>query len=92
VDSLLEFKVFFFLKEVQENFLSFLSSGSDGSTGHLLSRDGREPKQFGTVVGLVGFEHREMVPDTISPSTISPSPFPLLGWLQDPASGGRRLA
>jgi hypothetical protein len=39
VDSLLEFKSFFFLKEVQENFLSFLSSGDDGSTGHLLSRD-----------------------------------------------------
>ena len=40
VDSLLEFKSFFFLKEVQENFLSFLSSGSAGSTEHLLGRHG----------------------------------------------------
>ena len=44
VDSLLEFKSFFFLKEVQGNALSFLSalsflnSASDESTGHLLGR------------------------------------------------------
>ncbi|MGB9484784.1 MAG: hypothetical protein WCD04_01535, partial [Terriglobia bacterium] len=41
VDSLLEFKSFFFLKEVQGNALSFLSapsflnSASDESMGHL---------------------------------------------------------
>jgi len=45
VDSLLEFKTFFFLKGVQGNALSFLSapsflnSASDGNIGHLLSRD-----------------------------------------------------
>jgi hypothetical protein len=45
VDSLLEFKSFFFLKGVQGNALSFLSalsflnSASDESTGHLLSRE-----------------------------------------------------
>ena len=37
--------------------LSFLSSGSDESTGHLLDGVGTKPKQFGTVVGLVGLEH-----------------------------------
>jgi hypothetical protein len=39
VDSLLKFKSFFFLKEVQGNALSFLNSASDENTGHLLSRD-----------------------------------------------------
>jgi hypothetical protein len=45
VDSLLEFKSFFFLKEVQGNALSFLSavsflnSARDKNIGHLLSRD-----------------------------------------------------
>jgi len=38
VDSLLKFKTFFFLKGVQGNALSFLRSGADGSTEHLLSR------------------------------------------------------
>ena len=44
VDSLLKFKSFFFLKEVQGNALSFLTSASDSSTGHLLSGDGGNAK------------------------------------------------
>jgi hypothetical protein len=39
VDSLLKFKTFFFLKGVQGNALSFLRSGADGSTEHLLGRN-----------------------------------------------------
>ena len=57
VDSLLEFKSFFFLKEVQANALSFLSalsflnSASDEGTGHLLGSVSIKAKEFGAVGG-----------------------------------------
>jgi len=55
VDSLLSFNSFF-LPEGFKEPLSFLRSGSDKSTGHLLGRGGIKPKEIGSGVGLTGFE------------------------------------
>jgi hypothetical protein len=42
---------------VQGKPLSFLRSGSDEVTGHLLGRGRSKLKEFKAVVGLMGFEH-----------------------------------
>ena len=57
VDSLLNINRFFFLERVKGKPLSFLSSGGDGGTGHLLDGGYFELKEFGAVVGLMVFEH-----------------------------------
>ena len=67
VDSLLDFKSFFFLDGCGK-LLSFWGSGRRGGKGHLPRTSGLALKQFGAVVGLVGFEHamesvEELAPD-----------------------------
>jgi len=57
VDSLLKFKSFLFLKEVQGDALSFLNLASDKNMGHLWSRDGPKLKQLRTVGELMVLEH-----------------------------------
>jgi hypothetical protein len=52
VDSLLTFKSFFFPERGQGKPLSFLRSGSDEVTGHLLGRGRSKAKEFRAVVGL----------------------------------------